>query len=520
MLDRHALRGRLFAIDEELKEISARAELLVRERQDVVQQLDAGVFGSDSHPIDRLPNEILAEIFMAVYHGDAVQPALRIGAADLHDDYSRPGSYFPHRVHLTLVPVCKRWRNVAHSLGCLWSTFDFRVVRKIHNVERTMTSWLPRAKACPLNIRVSADFWSGRGPRPRSRLMQLLSPFFARTTHLSTIIHLQSEFITTFPSNLIVGQFRQLRMLEVNGIGPDHGLQVALSPITGFSNAPNLRKVHLRGIDSPAWIVLPYEQLTCLRLSHVAAEPTCEFLRLTPNIEEVHLNEPSFTVRQLPLTRAFLLLPKLRILSIADSPGSMISDTILQDLSLPNLQSLALSGSYPEKPHFAQFLARSQCCIQSVDVEWIPDRPEGDVVELLYMTPTAGEIRIRAQIENPDELDVFGPFLLRLLQALEQNGDEFLPHLRSLAIDPMPLSAPFPYHALARMLLSRHQRVNPLQSFKLIIRSPGESGAEAPDQSALSSINNLKAGGMDVQLRGLQIFDTKLNAWAFRVPQI
>ena len=105
-------------------------------------------------PINRLPREVLAEIFVQCLPEVEIWP--RIAGSATSKDVAP----------LLLCNVCSEWRAFAHSIPRLWQKLLLRLtsvrqVRREDEVAALTHKWLERSGALPLTLRVEACFLYG-----------------------------------------------------------------------------------------------------------------------------------------------------------------------------------------------------------------------------------------------------------------------------------------------------------------------------------------------------------------------
>ena len=109
----------------------------------------------DGHsPINKLPREVLAEIFVQCVPEVELWPRIT----------GTPTS--KHVAPLLLCNVCSSWRAFAYSIPGLWQTLFFRLTNvsqatREDEVTALIHKWMKRSGALPLTLRVEACFISG-----------------------------------------------------------------------------------------------------------------------------------------------------------------------------------------------------------------------------------------------------------------------------------------------------------------------------------------------------------------------
>ncbi|KAJ6606299.1 hypothetical protein DFH09DRAFT_966484 [Mycena vulgaris] len=299
----------------------------------------------NSGPIFGLPFEIMSEVFFHCLPGTPISPNK---------------SHAP----LLLGQICSGWRDIALKTPILWASLA------IHRTSTAGVSlltdlWLSRARGYPLLIHVHDH----EGDEDTNREL-----FF------ETICRRSSQWqdvALSVPFNALSRLWLEgpLPMLERLAIGSHVSVQ-PIQPITGFSDAPLLREVHLAlddfGSVTPRAIVLPWVQLTRFTGDLLSIQECLYVLEKASSLVECNFyacigGQPSVTALQ-PLP----LITRLRL----DGNQQRNLMDVLHYLTLPTLEFLELRNSPPLAEHptnaeFAlgvlrSFLSRSSCPLREL----------------------------------------------------------------------------------------------------------------------------------------------------------
>ncbi|KAF7336743.1 hypothetical protein MVEN_02109400 [Mycena venus] len=246
--------------------------------------------------------------------------------------------------------------------------------------------------------------------------VEVLQRWLQRASHCSLSISLRRS-LNDGVTAILWRCAKQLKHLEF--YEPEHDA----------GSLPSLPCLQTLTIGSPL-----EDEFNELSLEHVMG-----LLRLTPNLVECGFHDISIhTPRDGPQK---ILLPSLRRVKFRD-----YGDNLLDHLSLPALEELALSLTNTSPDEFSLFLKRSLPPLRrlvlgcrSIDISFIP------LNEWLRLLPSLTDLQLRT---------VGSGFAGNLFSALADVPSDFLPNLRSLEIqnhswNPFPLSHPNVLRALS-----------------------------------------------------------------------
>ena len=311
---------------------------------------------NNHRPINRLPPEILAQIFTWI-HEESRRPRSYSHYPEQHTNLGNP----PLQESLTFSAVCKRWRDVAICTPPIWSY--------VHNRH---LYYLP----------VAQQRWSQGGPL-RACINAPVGPVIAEQLRIGGprlyILETTGLSMSTL-APLLSFNANELRMCKINQSSSHPiNLRVENALTTLFNNcAPKLRTLYIENLHSlPA---MQFPTLTHLAIDATWWRPetrmfppfTCrqfvEFLSGSPHLQTLHLRHLVMIVESdtVVATHVKIQLPSLRMLSVKSwsqqtfdhepTLESAFRDVILSILELPS-SCLVHIGIIPPS-EFAGVLSR------------------------------------------------------------------------------------------------------------------------------------------------------------------
>ncbi|KAJ7862824.1 hypothetical protein B0H13DRAFT_2566028 [Mycena leptocephala] len=474
----NTLRIRLAEIDGEVADLQTRLGRLAAERKPIEEALKSVIY-----PVLTLPPEITAEIFM-----HCVDSA-HIGGSDpdVPNAPGETGGCGP----LLLAGICHAWRDIALALRPIWSNFQlFTTPNTISSTEKLLQCWLPRTGGHPLDISLH---------RAPDILCTALAPYL----HQFRVFSCTVDTPITFPSDSLRGRIPLLRKLDISLSAYPEDLVGPPTPLTAFTDAPQLREVILTAFPFN-WIALPWGQLTRLDLMGQDTAQCVEILHHTPNLEMLYID----LIDSPDMPPAPVQLAHLHTLKFS---AYLYYFDILDHLILPALRHIEISMvDYEAVPRFSAFIARSACALRSITLN---STSSNSVVECLRAVPTVSVVRLM-------DVEWYIPSFTHFFDVLAGEAD-FLPNVRSLSLNPCVHAIEIPYADLAALLASRWLGRSPgdarLESFELIL-APVASTAPTPTvaqlQLGLDALQALKADGLKINIRSLQKMTTSVDAVA------
>lgn len=464
-----------------------------------------------THPLRRMPDDILTEIFLACIDED-VGHTWVVENEDSFDLRQAPW---------VLVQVCKRWREVTLSYPRLWSTIrlslhDSDGLNSGHFRVSLLVLLLQRSAMHPLSVSINsppASHSSGNKPFLHP-LLQVLLPTSSRWK--------SARF--TIPGCLsaldyLHGSLQNLRYLDIvkRGFRTDPA-----STLNAFEFAPSLRclAVHAYRLTISTW-ALPWNQLTSIEYDGSVAE-TLTLLHMT----SANLQEARLTIRivylddhgehvdpQRPDTEELVVVQQLKHLSISQASSDHSFVEVLDSITLPSLSSLSVelfsvtytgavdnSNTSPSSRLIA-LLQRSQCSLDTIELHF--DMQPAEIMQLFQCSPTLRLFDSRYMSSN-EGLD-------QLLDALTRDRGSpsscLVPELQTIKwsidseIDQMLCQR------LLDMVESRARGENDLED-DTALRTCGiwvDSGLDPDSAQVRMCIQRCRARGMDVDISRHQV---------------
>ena len=333
--------------------------------------MDTTVRSMFSH-VQRLPNELLAEIFL--YYHEAV----------VHS-YPHPNLPPP----LLLTQICSTWRHVAHGMPKLWTTFSLDAnsqvtTRKADHVSFAK-AWLSRAQPHPLCVSLSINTTD----QAFNRIVDAILPSADRLQDLRLYLPI-SHFWPLL--NLAVGSMALLESVELSVMPSVYNQEATYwtKKITAFARAPRLRSVALFSCDVDALycnIQMPWSQLTKLFISEsyqiLNTSYRDVFLQCTNLVDcTLYVNAwEEWDVPDVPI----VVLPHLRRLVVTFIDHGR-SSPFFQPLNLPALKDLTVAttdGCAWSQPIFMELTLRSSLDLEQLYFDHLEINPDA----LLQLLP-------------------------------------------------------------------------------------------------------------------------------------
>ncbi|KAJ3531036.1 hypothetical protein NMY22_g8317 [Coprinellus aureogranulatus] len=346
-------------------------------------------------PIQRLPDEILQEVFLLCI------PKL-----------PQRVTFSPVGAPILLTHVCHRWRESAHHLPSLWTSLDLEILLRPDREpnEGSVTNWFSRSKNLPFKFKLSFDDTVSRQirimehfltlcdammackddglpgggsreaidadkreltqrrstlqalpvPQPLPSLTgNLLTPIQFTLVDLTLLriplVQLQTLGMGSFPSLL------QLTLaLTVGSELKDVDITPSIPPLLCFTGSPHLRSVAATRLPPGDHLKLPWEQLTHFAEFQCYPDPTWHFLytHIHAAVKLTHLhvsldefqarhscNVPGWQAGRWLIPFSPVVLPALRKLSIycpRNYSRTMQSD-FWSRFDFPNIEALQIA---------------------------------------------------------------------------------------------------------------------------------------------------------------------------------
>ncbi|KAF8640846.1 hypothetical protein AX17_000494 [Amanita inopinata Kibby_2008] len=325
-------------------------------------------------PINRFPDEVLAEIFLRCVPGRLIFDP---------QDHTLMTLPTTRLTPLLLSKISRRWRSVALSTPGLWCNIEiFISIKRYHSQINILKDWLRNSGDLSLtiilNICAHEDlrFWSADPPAEIAQVLAqhserwqtayLAIPVasftdippcpFPRLTHLT----LRTASFA-FDSNKFLGMADQIKSLEL--------------------------------LSTPASMFgLPKGQIQHIQARFVSAQECYNLLQKNPDVVDCDLEgpylHPSFQFSEV------LTMKKLEKLCISQYHQECVG-VLFDSMNLPALQHLRFGARANDVPHgqLISLVQRSGCLLKKLVLEHI-DMDDTNLMAILRLVPTLTEFRI------------------------------------------------------------------------------------------------------------------------------
>ncbi|KAJ7459246.1 hypothetical protein FB451DRAFT_1563663 [Mycena latifolia] len=350
---REALRARKVDLDATISEIRATLQPLLDEQDILDRQL--------AYPVDTLPNEIISEIFLSFIPPYPEAPPFE-------------GPLSP----VALGQICRKWREIAFSTPSLWRAMNLTLVYEedFPALMDILSTWLSRSRMCPLSITLIGPWYGSGFSVPEDGLASFVCAILPHRERWDALeLYLPIPCLRLFSG--------PMPMLDRLTVGPTEypeesspGVTVD-GPISPFDGAPNLRHVRLTDGCSPAFITLPWSQLTSITTSTLYEFEAYRILKNASallSFKTILDPEPSLVALALDEEVPPLLYLKVLVLEGEGDPNSEHS-RMLQKLTLPALTFLQINERWLDHNSgdpcdiLLAFITKSQCTLESLHVK-------------------------------------------------------------------------------------------------------------------------------------------------------
>lgn len=495
--------------------------------EDIVEHSQIGALATqhdrvDHSPIERVPAEILCDIFLSWI--------------EEHSWNVEHPIIFPHSPFL-LARVCSQWRKIIYGTPHLWASPHVRIPSGMYITNQWMeklVAYLARSKACPLSVTLEASrhhtFASGL-QKGLEKLIRALIPHVERiySLHISLTQSACKEL-----QYFAIGEdgWSNLERLTITTWGPPLlGSIVQDRPLV-FAKAPKLRELTLvadkrRGsrLLRTLTLTLPWAQITKLTTSEVfrTSAAARDIILKCPLLEHCSLGHvnvwPEGQVAPDLPTRTF---PHLRALSVIFDDNERFLDheaSFFQPLVMPALQRLDIRATEPpesaETPTYISFIY-SHCgsTLTHLSIDSILFYDE-DAVVVLKLLPAL--VSFRASLTYAATRD---DFFHALTYDATSAATPLVPRLESLDIDEYPPSegletvrTSLVVKAIASRWWSDAELAGTLHTATTSASMPSVARLkhvrlswdfdESPSESDAATIGRCKDEGLDVWISGM-----------------
>ncbi|KAF8350996.1 hypothetical protein F5887DRAFT_190044 [Amanita rubescens] len=368
-------------------------------------------------PINRLPRDVLAEIFVQCLPEVILWPRI-----------SNVGYSTKKVAPLLLCNVCSSWRALALSIPRLWQdlflTFTKTMPKSKLATEETIAMthvWIKRSGELPLTLRLYVC--SGGGSQ--TLYEALLN---AITSYTSRWEHVEFRFVPSPIASLQLGNMPYLRTISMfavpNDIQPPFDMCPKLARICDWYFGRTISSVHL-----------PWHQLTHIRLSRPIPTremffviQSCSKLTVLEVVLQDDVHESSSY--EMVINRSLREL-QLRV--------SEIRNPLLERLTLPALTNISFDLTFNQTPmpdfqgELMRFLSRSKCKLNRLVLEDC-GLDDVELLECLEQDSCASLTDLR--ISNTDNGPMFtDAVLIPLTDIPSAENDVLLPKLTHLSLE-------------------------------------------------------------------------------------
>jgi len=358
-------------------------------------------YSAQHHPIDKLPPELLGEIFMRC----------------LPQRCWKPHSPKVHEAPMLLCQICSYWRELALSLPMLWSSFSANLGHRIRAGHVSLIqSWIERSCDQPLFLDLDL--------RSSDSLMSCMLRLYLANMHRwgNAAFSIDDSSV----GDLLAISEGNTHLLESFGINASECTTKAINEISSiFLSFPNLRRLRWYGNSTPtALLGMSFSTLTHIKLLCPLPLNECiRFIARCLQLRDIELDdvEPSSASLTLPI----VTLPHLASLYVKNGVSEL-----LDHFTLPSLRSL----NFPRLnlQTFENFVSRSSCKLESFYLGDFVRLAEEEVIRCLRMPC----------LQSLHELGIHARGLTdRTVALLHYSGSEanskgnILPHLRVFSIE-------------------------------------------------------------------------------------
>ena len=407
-------------------------------------------------PIRRLPPEVLSEIFLRY--------------KDENHNISLPRL---NKAPLLLGGVCGRWRTIALSTPRLWNSFALTIRPKYLKSDAMLAkTWLARAAACPLTIRLGSR---GDYQNPMRLLIKVFLLHCEQWYDIHIAVPLPVLESLTPPAKNRLPRLQKL------------SLDVELyEPLRIFECAPRLRWLKLASDLDPAMVKVPWNQIEYFDMGRRQIDQCLNLLRATSNLETCVIDLVSFEPSQ---SHSPVELLCLHSMTISGNPTHFF-DILL----LPKLREISITQSFwTATSQLISVLSRCSLAKLSLNLRNLSDN---DMIRVLQACPSLVQLDLYYQRMST-------PFLAQFAyrRAPENSTtQQLVPMLHTLNITYYGTEFNIPdfADAIQSRILSNSEviasdEIAGLQTVKICYK-----GAYFPNLAPLERLRQLKGTGLEI----------------------
>lgn len=424
-----------------------------------------------SHPIHRIPSELLAEILCQ-------SVPLRYSTAQERRSILAPSH------------VCGLWRSVSLSTPSLWTFISFQCYQN-NFLPREMEcarAWLLRSGVRSLSIVISLVSFEFLG-----LVFKLLLPECMRWREI-ILPRSASDFSLLFQTT---HSLPLLESVELGAIGC-----ASVSSLAPLSTSPRLERLTLtiKPTFEPPVSSFPWGQLTYLNITTHLTPAFHDILRFATRVSflQVKLRNHLPSGEQFAPTTNSSISTMHVLSTLTYGPDDTTGAMFLDRLALPSLRHLRLSALWNSVP---SFISRSACSLSSLCT---PMFPEVYFKELMELLPTLQNLSITLRTVRDWDM------IMEVL-TLTRNVSHRMPNLRSLDMRfSIANDQPLDMDCLASMIASRWGTrdgvvQSPLKHIEIFVRE------DMPiPLSALERLQSFVEEGLDMKIVNEDIYPREL----------
>ncbi|KAJ7639423.1 hypothetical protein FB45DRAFT_426620 [Roridomyces roridus] len=333
------LECRMLDLERSLAELRKDKEL-VQERLD-----------SYTYPVLNLPNEITALIFVNFLPSYPVPPPFQGPLSPLH-----------------LTQICRKWRDIALACPTLWRAIKLPRAHGVAapQIMELADRWLSRSGCGALSIGIDGS----SSPAPETLALKYRARWeFVRLYHEHDC---RQDFRT------LQGPMPLLRDLDVSSYR---------AFVLTRDDAPLLRAVRIRRGTPLTGLVMPWVQLTWLKVDGIEIQECVPILQQASNLTSCGLR-----IRRLenPVVLPDIHLPFLKTLRLLTPHKPVLK--VLNALVVPKLRHLSIEhralGTWPVDT-LAALVSKSGCRLQLLRIYTAVQIPEGSLQAYRNVCPSA-----------------------------------------------------------------------------------------------------------------------------------
>ncbi|TFK19573.1 hypothetical protein FA15DRAFT_759942 [Coprinopsis marcescibilis] len=321
--------------------------VLADHRQSSILEAAHGAPYSGVCPIDRLPPELLYEVFLVACDGEVIQ-------MDYEEDFNHISPLEPRPTCIELARVCSSWREAALSHPIIWTNIelmfswelmDDRISDHLEAFARALDTVIKRSANLPLHIRISGDFHTLYNGFDLKIICDILLQHFHRWfTFAIEDIRIPYEIYRFMSEANADSHLTKISIVECDCFNSDEDLP------TNKLAAPNLTHCTLNNIDEMMTFPIPWNQLKTLCIYNDRTGPWVEnyhhifvILRQSSALETLRIGIQDGVLYDAdgydPANQPTIHLLSLRVLELLNC-SHFVRTALQVDISAPEVQQV------------------------------------------------------------------------------------------------------------------------------------------------------------------------------------